>query len=460
MINFIKKYRTLSLIMGDIIIFYFSLFVTLFIKRSMQLDYALWQQHFFPFTFIFLIWIFVFYLNGLYEINSITKFLVFIRKLTQTLLFNTALAIGFFYLFPIITPKTNLLFVLLFIAILSYLWRQFFYKILGWQALKTKIAFVGINHEVLETIKNLVNNSQSGYEVKFLLTSKKENTLVNKVSNITKTYKGLYRLNQLLKETSLDKVIVAMNPENHPVLAKELYHASSSIDFLYFPNFYEEINRKVPLEMINRLWIERNDNSKNNFYNFNKRLSDVILAIIGGIFLLILLPLLIIVYFVTDGLPIFYSQKRIGKDEKKFTIHKLRTMVKNAEKQKPLWTEENDRRVTFLGKFLRKFYIDELPQFINILKGEMSVVGPRPERPTFVKNLEKDIAFYSLRHLVRPGVTGWAQINSFYARSMKDSIEKTKYDLYYVKNYSLLFDLNIIFKTIKMVVCKKVKKNY
>jgi exopolysaccharide biosynthesis polyprenyl glycosylphosphotransferase len=460
MINFIKKHKTLSLMVGDVTILYFSLLITLYTRYSNKFTYELLIKHVFPFTFIFLIWIFIFYLNGLYEINSAHKFLFFIRKLIQSLLINIALAIGFFYLFPIITPKTNLFFVLIFISILIYLWRQFFYKILGWQSFQTKIAIIGIYREVLETIKNISENPRLGYNIIFLLTSKDKLSLYNKLPKDIKVYQGLHKLNQLLKKISLNKVIVAMNPENHPVLTKELYHTSSNIEFIYFPNFYEEINKKIPLEMINRLWIKKEITTPYHFYAFSKRLSDIFLAIIGGTLLFLFLPLLIIAYLVTDGLPIFYKQTRIGKDEKKFAIHKLRTMVKDAEKQKPLWTEENDRRVTFLGKFLRKFYIDELPQFINILKGEMSVVGPRPERPTFVKNLEKDIAFYSLRHLVRPGVTGWAQINSFYARSMKDSIEKTKYDLYYVKNYSLLFDLNIISKTIKMIFSKRVKKNY
>jgi exopolysaccharide biosynthesis polyprenyl glycosylphosphotransferase len=459
MFNFIKKHKTLFLIFGDILILYFSLFITLFVRNPNAFTYALWHQHLYPFSVIYIIWLFVFYLNGLYDINLYKESLKFLKKFSQAILANLALAVGFFYLLSgSINPKRNLFFVLIFFSILFYLWRHIFYLFIKSSLLKTNIAFIGINQEVLEILKHLSKNPHLSYKTIFLLTGKKENSLLKKIPKQIKVYRGFSKLNNLLKESTLSKVIIAMKPETNPVLAKELYHSSSNIEFVYFPNFYEEITSKIPLEMINRFWIQQAHNEK--IHNFFKRASDIILACIGGTLLIALFPFLLLAYLLTDGFPILFLQYRIGKNGKRFKILKLRTMIKTAEREQPLWAEENDVRVTRLGKFLRKTYIDELPQFINILKGEMSVIGPRPERPEFVKTLEKEISFYPLRHIIKPGVTGWAQINSFYARSIDDSVEKTRYDLFYIKNHSLLFDMNILLQTIKMIFSKREKQNY
>ncbi|TRZ80975.1 sugar transferase [bacterium] len=459
MLNFIKKHKMSSLIFGDILILYFSLFITLFVRHPSGFTFTLWRQHFYPFSVIYIIWLFVFYLNGLYDINLYKESLKFLKKFSQAILVNLAFAVGFFYLFSgNISPKRNLFLTLIFFSILFYLWRHIFYLFIKSSLLKTNIAFVGINQEVLEILEHLSKNPHLGYKTIFLLTGKKENSLLKKIPEQIKVYQGFSKLNNLLKESLLSKIIIAMKPEDNPVLAKELYHSSSNIEFVYFPNFYEEITSKIPLEMINRFWLQQSHDGK--VHIFFKRISDIGLACIGGILLIALFPFLLSAYLLTDGFPIFFVQDRVGKNGKRFKILKLRTMIKTAEREKPLWAEKNDIRVTRLGKFLRKSYVDELPQFVNILKGEMSVIGPRPERPEFVKTLEKEIPFYPLRHIINPGVTGWAQINSFYARSIDDSVEKTRYDLFYVKNHSLLFDINILLQTIKMIFSKRAKQNY
>ncbi len=458
--NFTRQHKTFILFLGDILILYFSLFATLFVRYPHRFTYKLWQAHFYHFSVVYILWLIVFYFSGLYEADFLKQTFSFFKKFFQALAINVFVAIGFFYFVPGISPKRNLLFVIIFAIILFYLWRRIFYSLSQAKILKEKIAFIGLNQEGLEMINYFLDNPQLGYQVAFVLLPKKESPFLSKLPPQVKVYRGLSQFNRLLKKIPLDKAVIAMKPETNPVLSKELYYSSSNIELVSFPNFYEDITKKVPLELINRLWLQRASFRQKNLSTFIKRIADIFLALIGGILLILLLPFLIVAYLFTDGFPIFFTQARIGKNNKKFKIYKLRTMVKNADRTKTLWTEENDARVTPLGKFLRKFYIDELPQFINILKGEMSVIGPRPERPMLVKILEKEVSFYSLRHLVQPGVTGWAQINSFYARSMEDSLEKTKYDLYYVKNQSLFFDLSILFQTVKMIFSKRKKKNY
>ena len=150
--------------------------------------------------------------------------------------------------------------------------------------------------------------------------------------------------------------------------------------------------------------------------------------------------------------PVFYTQKRVGRNDHVFSLIKFRSMIKRAEENGPVWAEENDKRVTSLGKILRALHVDELPQLLHVIKGEMSLVGPRPERPEFVEVLSKEIYSFRERHKVKPGITGWAQVNHPYAASLEDSRKKLDYDLFYIKNRSLLFDLKILLLTVKRLV--------
>ena len=170
-----------------------------------------------------------------------------------------------------------------------------------------------------------------------------------------------------------------------------------------------------------------------------------------GLFALLFLPLVAIALLLESPGSLFYAQQRVGKNGKVFTLWKFRSMVPNAEENGAAWAQKNDPRVTKAGNILRKTFIDELPQAINILKGDMSLVGPRPERPEFVQSLSEEIPFYQIRHLVKPGITGWAQVNSPYGNSTQGALEKLQYDLYYLKNRSLMLDLDILLKTVNVV---------
>lgn len=212
--------------------------------------------------------------------------------------------------------------------------------------------------------------------------------------------------------------------------------------------FYEMIFKKIPANLISEEWFLKV--KKRNLEDKLKRILDVILSLIFGILFFpfwILIPFLI---FIEDGRPVFYLQERVGKNNKIFKLIKFRSMKKDAEKTGVQWAKVEDERVTKVGKILRKFHLDEIPQLFNVLKGEMSLVGPRAERPEFVEILKEKIPFYEFRHIVKPGITGWAQINFGYARSVEDSLKKFEYDLYYIKNRSLILDLKILLKTFQI----------
>jgi len=191
---------------------------------------------------------------------------------------------------------------------------------------------------------------------------------------------------------------------------------------------------------------------ENNLYLAFGRILDLFFSIVGIVLLVLLMPLILFFNLFGNKGKLFYIQKRVGKSGKYFNIIKFRSMVSNAEKNGAEWSKKGDVRITPFGRILRKTRLDEVPQFINVLKGEMSLIGPRPERPKFVTKLEQELPYYALRHVIKPGLTGWAQVMHPYARTVKDQHEKLLFDLYYIKERNLLLDLKIVIKTISTIL--------
>jgi exopolysaccharide biosynthesis polyprenyl glycosylphosphotransferase len=224
-------------------------------------------------------------------------------------------------------------------------------------------------------------------------------------------------------------------------------------------DFYEIFWSKVPVMDLEDRWFIFSsgfDLIHNQHWLKIKRYMDIIFSIILTILMFPVMLLTALIIKIKDGGPVFYSQRRTGKNGKEFTLYKFRTMVVDAEVDGAQWTSKDDARVTSLGWFLRLTHIDELPQVLNILKGEMSFIGPRPERPEFIGQFVEKIPYYDFRHLVKPGITGWGQVmGHHYGSSVEDVVQKLQYDLYYLKNYSLLLDISIIFKTARLVLFAK-----
>jgi len=223
-------------------------------------------------------------------------------------------------------------------------------------------------------------------------------------------------------------------------------------------DFYERVTGKIPVENLRPSWLVFNSgfNISNDVF-LQKRILSTLLSIVLLILSSPILLLAMIAIKLDSKGPVFYKQKRVGQNGRVFKLVKFRSMRQNAEKMTgPVWsTPGNDIRVTRVGRFLRRTRIDELPQIYNILRGDMDMVGPRPERPVFVEQLSKEIPYYPLRHVVRPGVTGWAQVNYGYANKLEQTVEKLQYDLFYIKNLSMVLDLMVIFETVKTVLVRK-----
>jgi sugar transferase (PEP-CTERM system associated) len=255
------------------------------------------------------------------------------------------------------------------------------------------------------------------------------------------------------------EIVVAVDDRRKGLPMEDLLECKmEGVGIIDGASFYERESRKVALEMITRGWLVFSDGfTVSSVYGFGKRSLDILAA---SILLLVSLPFMILTAIaikLEDGWksPVIYSQERVGLNNKTFKVHKFRSMITDAEKNGAQWASKNDARVTKVGAFIRKVRIDELPQIFNVLNGTMAFVGPRPERPVFVEQLSEKIPFYSERHRVKPGLTGWAQLCFAYAESEEDTREKLRYDLYYIKNQSLLLDLLVIIQTVEVVLFKK-----
>ena len=265
---------------------------------------------------------------------------------------------------------------------------------------------------------------------------------------------GTEKLLEIVKDHKVDKVVV-LEDEIDKVLKSQLLKLRiKGVDIKDYFSFNEEVQGKIDVNSIDEGWLTFSHGF--SIYRVGvqrkiKRVYDFLLAILIGILALpVMLLAMIIVRLESNG-PVFFIQERIGYGGKPFNIIKFRSMRVDAEKDGPKWAEENDPRVTRFGKFMRKTRIDELPQLWNVIKGEMSFVGPRPERQVFVDTLEKEIPFYNLRHSVHPGLTGWAQVMYPYGASVEDALHKLEYELYYIKYQSFIMDVIIFFKTLKTI---------
>ena len=263
-------------------------------------------------------------------------------------------------------------------------------------------------------------------------------------------------LSQIQNE-NINTVIFTEEYESDPKLLKALYLCvPARVNFIDFATTYELIYEKVPVSTISQAWfLENLKEGERGFYDKIKRSVDIVLATILLVLTFPFWILTAILIMLEDQGPVFYSQKRVGKDRKLFTLYKFRSMKVGAENGKAIWAEKEDKRITKIGKILRRMHFDEIPQMINIIKGNISLVGPRPERPEFVGGLEKEIPHYHLRHIIKPGFTGWAQIKFRYGRSVIDGHEKFEYDLYYLKNRSFLLDIGVLLKTFQLFFKKE-----
>ncbi|MBI4992224.1 MAG: exopolysaccharide biosynthesis polyprenyl glycosylphosphotransferase [Candidatus Harrisonbacteria bacterium] len=441
--NNLSRLKQTTLIIGDILTLYAALILTLWLRYGNLFYAELINYHIQPFTIIFGIWIAVSYIAGLYDLKFLKNGLEFEQVFWNALIFNVALTAIFFYLIPYfgITPKTNLVIFFLVFGGINYLWRQIYNFAVGKTGAANRVLIVGSNKTAQEIMEHIQNNPQLGYQVKYWMQEGLKDIEFG-------------HLAQIIMANNINTMVIPAHLKKDSQAAKLIYKTIVlGIEVMELSRLHEIIFHKVPLAELEEVWFLENLVNKHKIYELLSGPLEIVGALLLGIILSPLIILIAILIKFTSPGPVIFRQTRIGKHEKEFTIYKFRTMYVDAEKSGPQWANyHQDKRATWIGKILRRSHLDELPQLINILKGELSFVGPRPERPEFVVKLRKELPYYDLRHLTKPGITGWAQINYRYAASAEDAYQKLQYDIYYIKNNSPLLDFLIILRTIKFLI--------
>ena len=454
--DLLPQLRRILLYLGDLAVLYGVLAVVLILRYTEQFDLNVWDEHFLPFTLIFAVWLVVFYISGLYDTRETKNDISFYMLVFRTMLINALIGVIYFYVFSerIFTIKPQVVF-LVYIGIFSLaflLWRRLYNLFIAREQFLRNVIFIGSGEDIEVLFTELARRPYLGYRVvEFVRVRGNNNTLP------TPELETL-DLHKLLLDRKIDIVVTSPELHGQPKIVEQIYrNLFLGIAYFDLPTFYEKILGRIPVATIGQLWFLENltENDK-KFYELFKRFGDLIFTLLLGAVGAILTPFIALAILLDFPGPVLFRQSRVGQGGRLFLAMKFRSMIMDSEKNGPQWTKADDPRVTRVGRVLRKLKLDEIPQLINILRGEMSFIGPRPEQPEFVDSRIKKVPYYNERHLVKPGLTGWAQINApFTSASEEDTLSKLQYDLYYIKNRSMLLDLGILLKTINIVLTRQ-----
>ena len=396
------------------------------------------------------------YYFDLYDLKIFRSNFELAIRLLQSLGVSSIFLAILYYLFPfLIIGRGIFLISLSFVGAIIVFWRMIYNHILKTRKLDQRVMIIGCGQLAKSIAKEIVERADTGFKVVGFITDNPER-VGEKLVNPSVIGDQSQILDIAAKEI-VDRIVVALEERRGKFPDTQLLNCRMrGIDIEDGIEFYEHLTGKLQVESLRpSTLIFSNGFKKTKLTLWIKRITGFAFSLIG---LIVCSPLILVISIlikIDSPGPIFYKQERVGENRRIFKLLKFRSMFENAEVNGPVWAERNDNRVTRVGRWLRKWRFDEIPQMFNVLKGDMSFVGPRPERPYFVERLQKEIPFYDHRFSVKPGITGWAQIKYRYGASKEDALEKLKYDLYYIKNLSSLFDLIIIFETIKVVLFGK-----
>ena len=402
------------------------------------------------------------YYNDMYDFKISENYKELGLRLIQALGFSAIFLAIVYLIVPQAIIGTGIFLIgISFVLLLIVSWRFCYAMVLDRGLFNQRIILLGSANLIGQIKKEITGRRDCGYNIVAEMpeaNSKKKKCSYDPVNSkdlCGEKYEGLA---ELAGAYHIEKVIVALEEKRNNFPAKELLKCRvNGIEVIDGNSFYEMLTGKLVVKAINPSWLIFSDGfRKSRTRRALKRSVDILLACTMLILLLPLIGFIALLIKMDSKGPVIFSQERVGQNGKVYWMHKFRSMVEDAEKLSgPVWAQDDDERITRVGKIIRKLRMDELPQLWNVLKGEMSFVGPRPEREHFVKELEGLIPYYRERHTVKPGISGWAQVSYGYGASVDDAIEKLNYDLFYIKNMSFFMDLMIVLRTIKIVLLRK-----
>lgn len=443
----VNKKEPFVLLLGDLVAFYIALWLMLVARYFSLPKGDLWYSHVTSFSILFVVWVGVFFIAGLYEKHTLILKSRLSGAILNAQIANSVIAVMFFYLIPYfgITPKTNLFINLALSLGLILFWRIYLYPFFEVRK-KDNAILVGMGGEMLELQKEVNNNPRYGLHI---------------ISSIDLSAVGNESFKEeILEQMYADQVSVLVadfrNEKVEPLLPNLYNLIFSKIKLVDLHKLYEDIFDRIPLSLVEYRWfLENIAGTAQKSYDLLKRAMDLTLSFILTIFSLVLYPFVFVAIKIEDGGPIFFSQDRIGKNNSVIKIRKFRSLAVHSSAD----GLASDPRPTKVGAFLRKTRIDELPQLFSVLSGDLSLIGPRPEIPTLVKHYEKEIPYYNVRHIIKPGLSGWAQLYQAappkWGMGVDETRTKLSYDLYYIKNRSAILDLKIALRTIKTLLSRE-----
>jgi sugar transferase (PEP-CTERM system associated) len=462
MLRLFKQYypiRNVFFVLGEGLVIFASIVIAswMYIKLySLRPDDWLYLKA----LFITLIFLTFLYYNDLYDLTVTDTLLELSIRLLQSMGVSAVLLAIIAYFFPkVIVGHRVFLSSLLLMILLIGTWRYGYFFILNLGLFNQKIILLGSGELAQDIYEEILSKRDCGYQISLVFRDCKADIDFKDHNNeciaCTEHCDGLC---ETATEMGVKKIVVALKErrENFPT-AELLKCRTDGIEILDGNSFYESLAGKLVVKQTNPGWFIFSEGFHKSFANrFTKRCLDIFLSLILLIvFLPVMLVLAVLIKLDSRG-PVIFSQDRVGQNRKICMAHKFRSMVDDAEKETgPVWASDDDHRITRVGRMIRKLRMDEIPQLWNVLKGDMSFVGPRPEREFFVKELDRVIPYYGTRFTVKPGITGWAQVSYGYGASVEDAVNKLDYDLFYIKNMSIFMDLMIVLRTIKIVLSRK-----
>ena len=431
--------------------------VIFFVNQTFDFDYLILDKAHWTSVVVLILYISIFgTVFEMYDLQKSSK----IEKIATSIVFTVSVTVLFYVLTPILTPflpgnRLQIFYFYFSLLFALFLWRIAYLTFIVSPRFYKKVLIIGETSNI-EYILNAFKDADPNYKIVGFVNCETQASKQVAIKDL-KSYEPS-EIETLIKRAGITEIVVAsyesesITPEIYRTLISLL---ESGFSIKEYTQVYEDMTHRVPVQFVGKdfyKYFPFSRSNHNKLYLFFQRLADIVISLIGLSAAVFIIVIVYLINFIGNRGPLFYKQERVGKNGKLFNIIKLRSMVVDAETTGAVWAQKNDSRITPFGKFLRHSRLDEIPQFINILRGDMSLIGPRPERPSFVNDLSKILPFYETRHIVKPGLTGWAQVKTRYGNSIDDSLLKLQYDLYYIKHRSFLLDLNILIKTLSTVI--------
>jgi sugar transferase (PEP-CTERM system associated) len=445
--------RSLTVFGGELLLIFGSVALAAAFQDTPDLAANLWKI-----AVVTLICQLCLYYNDFYDLTLVHSNRELVVRLLQAGGAASILLAALYFIRPDLMIGNGIFVSALFVFLVAILgWRLVFNSVTGSLKLdEERVLFVGTGETARKVARQILDQHEFAYRVIGFIdedASRIGERIVNPAIVGTPA-----DIDRLIAQHHIDRIVVGLSDRRGKLPVEELLRAKmAGIRVEDATTTYERVTGKILIDDLRPSWLIFSDGFRvSRVTRFMKRAIDLTLSLILAIVTLPLMLLTALLVLLEDGRPVLYRQERTGENGRTFVLSKFRSMRKDAEQGgTPVWARDGDDRVTRVGRFIRKTRLDELPQLWNVVRGDMSFVGPRPERPFFVEQLAQDIPFYQQRHAVKPGLTGWAQVKYRYGSSREDAMEKLRYDLYYIKHLSVFFDLTIVFDTVKVVLFRK-----